>query len=75
MELIDEIIKVKDEEAIEIARQLARKEELPVGISSGTATFAALKVARRVESESKLLVFVLPDTGERYLSTSLFQAE
>ena len=75
MELIDEIIKVKDEEAMETARQLARKEGLLVGISSGAATFAALEVARRTESESKLLVVVLPDTGERYLSTPLFQTE
>jgi len=75
MELIDEIIKVKDEEAIETARQLARKEGLLVGISSGAATFAALEVARRGESEGKLLVVVLPDTGERYLSTPLFQTE
>ena len=75
MELIDEIIKVKDEEAMETARQLARKEGLLVGISSGAATFAALEVARRTESEGKLLVVVLPDTGERYLSTPLFQTE
>jgi len=75
MELIDEIIKVKDEEAMETARQLARKEGLLVGISSGAATFAALEVARRAENEGKLLVVVLPDTGERYLSTPLFQTE
>jgi cysteine synthase A len=75
MELVDEIIKVKDEEAMETARQLARKEGLLVGISSGAATFAALEVARRAENEGKLLVVVLPDTGERYLSTPLFQTE
>jgi cysteine synthase A len=75
MELVDEIIKVKDEEAIETARQLAKKEGLLVGISSGAATFAALEVARREENEDKLLVVVLPDTGERYLSTPLFQTE
>jgi cysteine synthase A len=75
MELIDEIIRVKDEDAMETARQLARQEGLLVGISSGAATFAALEVARRAESEGKLLVVVLPDTGERYLSTPLFQTE
>jgi cysteine synthase A len=75
MELIDEIIRVKDEDAIETARQLARKEGLLVGISSGAATFAALEVARRGDSAGKLLVTILPDTGERYLSSSLFQTE
>jgi cysteine synthase A len=75
IELIDEIIRVKDEDAIETARQLARKEGLLVGISSGAATFAALGVARRDDSAGKLLVAILPDTGERYLSSSLFQTE
>ena len=74
MELIDEITKVRDEEAIEIATQLARKEGLFVGVSSRATTLAAPKVARRLESESKLLVVVLPDKGERYLSTPQFEA-
>jgi len=73
MDLVDEIIKVEDGDAMETTRMLARKEGLLVGISSGAAVYAALEVARRQESEDKLLVVVLPDTGERYLSTELFQ--
>jgi cysteine synthase A len=71
--LIDEIVKVKDEDAIKTARILAKDEGLLVGISSGAATYAALKVAERPENEEKLLVVILPDTGERYLSTSLYE--
>lgn len=73
MELVDEIMTVKLKEAVETSRLLARKEGLLVGISSGAAAFAALEVAKREESEGKLIVVVLPDTGERYLSTPLFQ--
>ncbi len=73
LDLIDEIIKVRDEDAINTARLLARKEGLLVGISSGAAVFAALEIARRPENEGKLIVTVLSDTGERYLSTELFE--
>lgn len=73
LDLIDEIIKVKDEDAMQTSRLLAKKEGLLVGISSGAAAYAALEVAKRPENESKLIVVILPDTGERYLSTSLFQ--
>ena len=73
MELIDEVIKVKDEDAVKTARRLAKEEGLLMGISSGAATYAALKVAKRSENEGKLLVVILPDTGERYLSTSLYE--
>ncbi|MFQ5835828.1 MAG: cysteine synthase A [bacterium] len=70
--LIDEVIKVKDEEAIITTRRLIKEEGLLAGISSGAAVFAALKVAKREESRGKLIVVILPDTGERYLSTELF---
>jgi cysteine synthase A len=73
IDLVDEIIKVKDEDALQTARLLAKKEGLLVGISSGAAAWAALEVAKRTESEGKLIVVILPDTGERYLSTPLFQ--
>ena len=73
LDLVDEIIRVKDEDAMQTSRLLAEKEGLLGGISSGAAAFAALEVARRPESEGKMLVVILPDTGERYLSTPLFQ--
>ena len=72
-DLIDEIIKVTDEDAGVMARRLAKEEGILTGISSGAATWAALEVAKRSENKNKLIVVVLPDTGERYLSTQLFQ--
>ncbi|HAF70058.1 TPA: cysteine synthase A [Candidatus Acetothermia bacterium] len=70
--LIDEVIPVTDGEAMEAARRLARQEGILAGISSGAALAAALKVASRLETCEKTIVVVLPDTGERYLSTGLF---
>ena len=71
-ELIDEIITVKDDDATEMSRQLAREEGIVAGISSGAAVWAAIKVAGRDENRGKLIVVILPDTGERYLSSGLF---
>jgi len=71
-DIIDEILLVRTEEAFYAARTLAQTEGLLVGISSGAAAFAATQIARRVENEGKTVVVLLPDTGERYLSTALF---
>jgi cysteine synthase A len=72
-ELIDEIIQVTNDNAGAMARRLAREEGILAGISSGAAVWAAMEVAKRPEMKGKLIVVVLPDTGERYLSTWLFQ--
>ena len=71
--VIDEIVQVSNDDAGQVARKLARQEGIFVGISSGAAVWAALEVAKRKESQGKTIVVVLPDTGERYLSTWLFQ--
>jgi cysteine synthase A len=73
MDLVDEVIKVTNEDAGIMARRLAKEEGILAGISSGAATWAALEVAKRQGNEGKLIVALLPDTGERYLSTWVFQ--
>jgi len=73
LDLVDEIFKVKNEEAVETARRLAREEGILCGISSGAAAFAAIQIAERPENKNKLIVTILPDTGERYLSSILFK--
>ncbi len=70
--IYDEIIRVKDDDAMDTARRMAKEEGLLVGISSGAATWAALQVARRAENSGKLIVVIIPSFGERYLSTPLF---
>lgn len=72
LDIVDEIFKVKNEEALTTARRLAKEEGVLAGISSGAAAFAALEVAKRPENQGKQIVVILPDTGERYLSTVLF---
>jgi len=75
MDLIDEVIKVKYEDAVKTSRLLAKKEGILAGISSGAATYAALQVAKRSENENKTVVVILPDTGERYLTTYLYATD
>jgi cysteine synthase len=75
VKIYDEIFRVKNEEAFEISRQLARTEGLIAGVSSGASVYAAIQIARRPENKGKNIVVILPDTGERYLSTPLFQID
>jgi len=72
LDIIDEVITVEDEDALDMARRLAKVGGILAGISAGAATYAALEVAGRPESRGQLLVAILPDSGERYLSTALF---
>jgi cysteine synthase A len=72
MDLVDEVIRVSNENAILFTKRLAQEEGLLAGISSGAAAWAAIEVARRQESKGKMIVIIFPDTGERYLSTGLF---
>lgn len=73
--IIDEVITVKEEDAIDTARRLAREDGILAGLSSGAAAWAALQVARRPKNKGKLIVVILPDGGERYISTALYQME
>ena len=73
--VVDEIIQIQNDDAIRTSRELAKKEGLLVGISSGAAVYAATQVAKRPENEGKMIVVLLPDTGERYLSTILYAFE
>ena len=72
MSLVDEIVKVDNDVAFSTAREVAKTDGLLVGISSGAALYAATELARRPENKGKRIVVLLPDTGERYLSTELF---
>jgi cysteine synthase A len=72
MDLVDEVVEVSNENAVLLARRLAKEEGILAGISSGAAVWAAIEVAKRQESGEKMIVVILPDTGERYISTWLF---
>jgi len=73
VEIIDEIIQVSNDDAMEVTRELAVKEGILVGISSGAAMWAAIQLSERPENEGKTIVVILPDTGERYISTEMFE--
>jgi len=73
MELVDEIVQITNTEAFDMAKRLAKEEGIFAGISSGAAAAAALKIAKRQENDDKLIVVILPDTAERYISTGLFE--
>ena len=73
VEIIDEIIQVSNDDAIETSRKLATKEGILAGVSSGAAMWAAMQVSGREENEGKTIVVILPDTGERYISTEMFE--
>ena len=75
LNVVDEVVKVKDDDAYTKARELARIEGVLAGVTSGAALHAAINIARRAENEGKTIVLLLPDTGERYLSTQLFNEE
>ncbi len=75
MSVIYEVFRVRDEDAFVMAQRLAREEGILAGISSGAVTFAAVEVAKRPENKGRLVVVVLRDTGERYLTTALFDEE
>jgi cysteine synthase A len=72
LKIIDEVIQVEDDDAFKMARRMAREEGILAGISSGAAAHVAVQVAHRPENTGKLIVVVLPDLGERYLSTALY---
>ncbi|MDR2956099.1 MAG: cysteine synthase A [Prevotella sp.] len=73
--VVDEVVQVSNDDAIRISRELAKKEGLLVGISSGAATYAAIQLSKKAENKGKNIVVILPDTGERYLSTVLYAFE
>jgi cysteine synthase A len=73
VKIIDEIIQVSNDDAMETARQLAAKEGILGGVSSGAALWAAIQISQRPDNKGKTIVVILPDTGERYISTEMFE--